>query len=349
MTATLLALVVAVLTVIAYVVLAERIEYSSVRRRQLDAWAAATAMACLGGIVYGGVATRASRHDRDRPAVATAPAAPADAPGRAADLGRPVVLAPAPSPAPVQLLAPGAPLGLIQAPNPAPSAPGLGAEEPVRPVRRDAAGVPLAELPSPTPGVASAYTPAATGSPVPTSALTVPSATRPLATATTTPAGVVSTRVAPPPAQPTRTRVPSTSVVPTVAPLPLPTSTPNCGNPSSAQVAMSGLTAAADRSGEDVLIRFQAQVRNDSPFPVTLADISATATNRVAGSEQYGHTTLSDISIEPGAVITLEGSLTLNKLPPPFGTTELCLSFALDSCGARADRPMSQCAAARGF
>jgi hypothetical protein len=348
MTATMVALVGAVATVIAYGALADRFDYASVRRRQLDVVAALVAFLCFGGIVYGGVQTRL--HARDHRAPPAAPTVTTPAPdGAAADPGQAIAVAPAPSSAPVQLLAPP-----VDGPQPPPvpvgetaggSGTGPDRDEPALTGYR---GVPLATLPAlPTPVALATNAVAPTLGP--TLVAVVATATRLVAPATATAVSPIVTRVVPPVAPPTRTPVPPTPVLPTQVPMPLPTSTPNCGNPAQAQVTMSDLSASADRSGTDLVIRFRAQVRNESAFPVTIADTSVTAVNKVAGAEQYGYARLPDVTIEPGAVITLDGAVNLTKLPPPFGTTELCVSFALDTCGLRAERPVRQCHPVRGF
>jgi hypothetical protein len=349
MTATIVALVVAVATVIAYGVLADRFEYASVRRRQLDVFAALVAFLCFGGIVYGGVRVRLSGQ-----AVREPPAEPTvvtPAPVGVGDLaGSEVAGSPETARPPVALLAvPDQAVvgveGVVTLPgDEIQSAPG---EDAPRPSGGDR--VPVATLVTATPPLAAMATVTVPAARVPTVGPVDPTATSVMRPPTVTPVSAIATRLAPPVVPPTRTPVPPTLVVPTQAPLPLPTSTPSCGDPAQARVTMSDLSAAADRSGSDLLIRFRAQVRNDSAFPVTLAEPSVTAINKVAGAEQYGHARLSDVTIEPGAVITLDGAVTLTKLPPPFGTTELCVSFALDTCGARAERPVRQCTAVRGF
>jgi hypothetical protein len=347
MTAALLALSVAVVTVIAYAVLADRIDHASVRRRQLDVWATLTACLCFSGIVYGGVETRL------RPALPAAPTQPAPATmtapadGRAAAFGE--------EPTAVAM----APVALLVAPRPAlldaPVVDGQPAFDPNGDAGREedteddaqAAGtgnvsppsfVGVSPLPSPTFGSSGID---ATATARPTTILRAPTPTQTAVVAQVTRA--IAPRVpatqTPKPAMPTAT----------LAPEPLPSSTPNCGNASAADMRPDNLTASADRDGSDLVVHFDAQVRNDVGFPLTLSDISAVALNQTAGSEQYGQMRLSDIAVEPGAVIRLEGAVQLTKLPPPFGRTELCLSFVLDSCGQRADRTIRQCTTVRGF
>ncbi len=345
MTAAVFALAMAVVMVIVYGVFAERLDYASVRRRQLDVTAALTAAVCLAGIVYGGAATRGRLPESSPPTPQPTVDAPSPQAQRAVvevagsvagvtDLGN----------VPVQLLA-----GAIE------DDVAQGGQEIDVPVGASEGRGPEGRR---SPGAA-----AATLEPVPLATLMVPEVSTPTAvtippsptirattpTATATAVNVVVTRVPTVRSPATWTPPAPTAVPPTQMPLPLPSATPHCGDPYSGLVAMSDLSANADRDGQDLLVRFRARVRNDASFPLTVAEISATALNQVAGSEQYGNLRLADIAIEPGAVITLEGTVVLTKLPPPFGRTELCLSFAVESCGVRAERLVRQCANVRGF
>jgi hypothetical protein len=346
MTAAVMALGLAVFTVVAYATLSERLDYASVRRRQLDLWAVATAFGCFGAIVYGGVATTSQ-------SVRPAPQATA-VPGQRPELpagGPEHDAAPAPAPgvmaaAPVQLLAP--------PPAPVPADPLLGPA----PASDAAPAAPVADEPelgdAAAGATATAFGPAAYStvqvtlvSPtVPVVAL-LPGPTRTPAPEPTA-AAALPTRNVPPRIAPTRTPAPA-QPTPTEGWEPLPSSTPSCGEPALGQLDMDDFSASADRDGADLVVHFHARVRNGASFPLTLSDISAAALNQTAGSEQYGHARLSDIAVEPGAVIDLEGAVELSKLPPPFGRTELCVSFALDSCGQRADRTVRQCATVHGF
>lgn len=344
MTAAVFALAVAVVMAIVYGVFSERLDYASVRRRQLDLTAALTACACLVGIVYGATAARTRATPPPAPTVQPTADALSSGENRPADgtddPSSPAAVAPAVS---VRLLAGALEAGAIATADQAADVP-APAEESHEASDRDRGvaevvtpeSVPLATLGAPVIVV---------GEPLPTRqspTLDLPTATATAVALLLTPMPTVGGLV-------TATRPAPTAVPPTQAPPPLPRATPHCGSPSAGQVNLSELSAAADRDGQDLVVRFRARVRNEASFPVTLAEISATALNQVAGSEQYGNVRLADVAIEPGAVITLEGAIVLTKLPPPFGRTELCLSFAVESCGTRAERLVRQCSNVRGF
>ncbi|MCE7938743.1 MAG: hypothetical protein DYG90_09230, partial [Chloroflexi bacterium CFX6] len=83
MVAVLFGLSVAVVTACAYTILSERMDYASVHRRQLDAWAAMAAVTCLVGILFGGAEARSAaqsvtRQGRLEPAGPAGAAAPID-------------------------------------------------------------------------------------------------------------------------------------------------------------------------------------------------------------------------------------------------------------------------------
>jgi hypothetical protein len=352
MTAAVLALGVAVITVVAYAALAERSDYASLRRRQLDLWAGATACLCFGAIVFGGVAARAGQAaPPPRPTLAVPERLPEDRVGEPVGA---VAVADAPDaepPAapPVGLLAPPAvaPPASEGAPIEAAAVSGVpeGQDpEAAEPENLDPAGAPPGQVPVGGGAQPLPPGPAATAQ-IPPGRPTDAAVAAP---ATSTIVARVATRPAAPrvPPSPTDRPPPPTA---TEAPPPLPTLVPNCGDPSGAQLAMRELSASADREGSDLVVHFGARVVNDSDYPLTLSDVSAAALNQTAGSEQYGHVRLADISVEPGAAIDLDGAVQLKKLPPPFGRTELCVSFVLESCGQRADRTVRQCAAVRGF
>jgi hypothetical protein len=64
MLAALLALFVAVAVTLTYLVLTEEMDYASVRRRQLDAWAAIAAIGCMAVILYGNATGRRDIENR---------------------------------------------------------------------------------------------------------------------------------------------------------------------------------------------------------------------------------------------------------------------------------------------
>jgi hypothetical protein len=342
MTAALLALAAAILTAVAYGTMTEQLDYATVRRRQLDAWAALSAFACLSGILYGGaevqreVAARAESTAAYTVTAGAPEATVARREGAAAPLGAQAVA--------TEALSPAEPGPLAAAPEsvaaPPPGVPAV--DEPVAGVAPVAVEGPAGTRPEP----------AGSGAPSPTAAvpahLDVSTLAPPTATATAAPPSPTATshRVS---VAPTATSVRDgvatlpprprpTEPAPTDLPPPPPSSTPHCGDPGAIRVVVERIDTSADRGGERLVASLTALVRNDSPFPVTLSSIRISAVNSDSGSEQYGSSTLPDTTIQPGARYELEAAVALTKRPPPFGSTELCLQFEPESCGAGNDR-----------
>lgn len=343
MLAALLALGGTVVTALIYVWLTERTDYATVNRRQIDAWAAISAVAFLTAIVYGGAEMRQAALARARQPQLL-PAVPAP---------REILRVRHPSLDPA---APGAPAGVpmdaTRAPESQspPAAPGGGPlvvvlgtgglsvdERQHEPNPSELS--PLAAFPLPDQGFTPLLEPTATvvarlGAPLvhhapatATSAAAPPVARPVLVTVVPSP-----TRVPPPTAQP-----------PTDEPPPPPAPTPHCGDPNRIDLRIEITEAEADRSGRPLSVRYASRVRNDTDFPLNLTDIVATAQDSRSGSDQFGSDRRGDVTIEPGHSVDIEGTITLEKFPSPFGRSELCISFVAETCGQRSSqRPVAR-------
>jgi hypothetical protein len=339
MVTALLGLAGAVLTVVLYVALTEHLDYTSVRRRQLDSWAILMALAWLAGILYGGADARRAAHVLPGPAVR--PTARVEPIHRI----RPPVLDR--DPALVAVAPPSGPAVPAARPGPqlATAAPaGVDAVGASAGEDGAAAGDRAGRRPAGAP-------PVAAGAALPTAVLRQ----QPFG-------GFFATSVAPPPTAlalllPTATPPPPSTATPpptalpptSVPPLP-PPATPSCGDPRDIRLAVEILEAEAEYREHDVVIRYRIRVSNESAFPVTMADIVVTALNRSSGSEQFGHDTRPDVLVQPGAVLPLDGAVQLTKRPSPFGETVLCLGFVGETCGAREPyRVTRRCSTVGGF
>jgi len=351
MFAALMALTGAVVIASAYAVLSGRLDYATVHRRQLDAWAAVLAFVCLTVILYGGVDARRAAIERiGREPAERAPAIPAEIPrirqpslyvGEAGDAEEVALFesrAPAPGlplnlgDEPVTVLAsdsgddrhdeavdPGAPAARHVAPlDPLPG-------EPIVPLAPLATAVVRRSVP---PGWL--LPPTATPAPTAIGARVVPTVAI----------------VVPP------TPLPPTPLPPTPEPPVEPSPTPFCGEPGDIRVVVDITQAEADRQARPQEIRYRAEVRSGSDFPINLTNIAATAQDSRSGSDQFG----SDrkpfaMQIEPGQSATIEGTIKLERFPSPFGRSELCVSFVADTCGRRSEsRPVvRRCVGISGF
>jgi hypothetical protein len=335
------ALIGAVVTAAVYMHLAERLDYSTVQRRQLDVWTSAVAVVCLAAILYGGAGV-----ERRQATGALTEAAGLGQPVQAIPRLRSVSLVRPPSDtvaAGGAELAPEPPpeLGLEGGPMPVVdegAAPGGSRSVPrsddSHASERPTMAVGLIEVPplsSPTPPPELRVVPV-------TTRLASPTATARLVPATSRPGGLPTVR-------PSATPLP-----PTVEPLPPPTATPHCGDPEDVRLDVEIVAARREQRGRDLVIHYDIRARNDSSFPATMADGVVVATLRNGGSEQFGHTAVPDTTIEPGALIALDGTVTLKRIPPPFGTVETCLRFVPETCGRRLEyRIVSTCRSVDGF
>lgn len=330
-----------------YLLLSERFEPATLPRRQLDAWVALVTLGCLACITWEGFGARAmvaqqSGVDRQ---LAVAPATPVRrvrtpdlrtlgvpsegraSPAVASEQAEELRLAVAPSAGEAESTGTGSFLAEM----------GTGAAR-------------HREITWPKPFQVETASPPTVGYAVERVTVLVPTATAtPRLPATATPRPVewptATPRLAP-------TAVPwlPTLVLATAEPLPLATATPHCGDPERIALRIKSIVAAVERDGGLLTVRYVARVRNDGDFPATMADVMVTAVNRSGGSEQFGHDRLPDVTLMAGAVIDLEGALTLVKSPGPFGTTDLCVSFVGESCGRRAPyRVIRQCGRVSGL
>jgi len=354
MVAALTALGGAIVTVVVYVSLTERMDYASVPRRQLDTWAAVMALACLTAIVYAGAASRQADIARARhPRSPLAPAEPHEIlRRRRPDLGSGVPTrpggdagsssgqpssygAPPPAEARQRVAMPG-------------YAPAHGGTEPQARPPDAGAPVPFGVLPlanAPAPGVAP--TPTAIARLVPAYRDVTP---MPIATADQ-PAvrPVIITAV---PVFPTLPPPPPPAAPPTPAPPAEPTAPPQCGDPGAIDVRVEITEAEADRRSDPQAVRYAVRVRNASSFPLSLTNIAATAQDSRSGSDQFGSDRKSyDIDAAPGRWVEIQGTIKLEKFPSPFGRSELCISFVAETCGRRSpQKPVTRrCSMISGF
>lgn len=351
MVAVLIGLSVAVVTACAYTILSERMDYASVHRRQLDAWAAMAAVTCLAGILFGGAEARSAAQAiaRDgyagRAGAGTAAAARFDrlvepplpgGDGQAATAA-PAVHAPAVQPAPLAVP--------TTAPAPAEHpegrrddpAPRVIAEPAAPQVPAAAPEIDLAPWLEPTVVTRRAdpsglYAPA---TPVP-----------PAAPAVGRVAIVTLVPPTPSPAPPTATAEPTSA--PTVEPAP----TAFCGQPNAMRLVLDVGGAQADRRSEPQGVSYRSTVRNDSAFPVSLTSLVITAQDSRSGADQFGSDRRAGaVEIAPGETMSIDGVVKLDKYPSPFGRSELCVSFIAETCGRRSDqRPVTRrCTSISGF
>ncbi len=343
MTAGVLALVSAVVLAVAYVALSERFSYSTIHRRQLDVWVAVGSLVCLGVMLYG--AADAHRELRSHRLAVDGSGGPP----------RQVVYR-------------------IHQPNLRTVAdlvdePALVDSLPAAPAADEAAGMSLPAARSESGGAGRGETDAARSASesgqdnlseaeadevVPTAILSPPESSTadlpPIPQPSLTPTfGPIRVETMRPEPNPTFTP-PATAMEPTSEPTRLSSPTPHCGDPEDIRLRVERLDTSLDRGGSKLVVEYRARIRNESTFPATMADVVITALNHDAGSEQFGHDTRPDVTLQPGAVITLEGTLTLTKMPPPFGSTDLCISFVGETCGRRPPyRVTRHCTTVRGF
>jgi hypothetical protein len=322
MLAALLALFAAVATTFVYLLLTEEMDYASVRRRQLDAWAAVAAIACLAVILYGNASGRRSV---ERPLDIVPPSGPLfdEAIPR-----RTAAVTAAPTTAPAQL-SPEAAVLVSEADTPAveDSLPAADTD------RGDGEG-----------GIANA--PAVQPIPVATDSKETVAPPRFAQTEPTEGRGPTV-----PPVTPTlRAPQPPTHVLPIfVSPTPIPsatatrratavspplaTVTPDCGDPDDISVNVGDLASSVERVGGDVTVHFKFDVKNDSGFPVTLGSMRVSAVVEGSGSDTFGSTALSPVTIQPGAVYPVEDAVRIERYPAPNERVQLCLTFVPETCG----------------
>ena len=342
MNAALLALMSAVLTLLAYLLLTDQLEYATVRRRQIDAWAAMTALVCIVGIAYGGIA---ARHDAEGFGSREASAVRAAVEVKRVvypDLARPAVVSSEVSFAPSVTVLEGGVASepeRVSDPDPNPQrvegASTLGADGPK--------SIFLAE-PRDDPGLAPIAAPAGPE---------IRDAIEVVIAAPTPTLQRVVTRV---PLQPVRPAPTVELVLPSVTPEPPaqptepPAPTPFCGEPEAIRMTLRIDEARVDRESDPQAVRYRARVTNEAGFPVLVRNLLVTAQDSRSGSDQFGSDRQPDLQIEGGHSIAIEGAVKLEKYPSPFGRSELCVSFVTDSCGRQAAFPTTRrCFSISGF
>lgn len=339
----------ALATLLFYQIGCDRLEGGSLRRRQLDAWAALSGILALGLILSGGasVGDAAARQDR--------PAAPSDAPAatvpaRSTDAGHSGSGAPAAAPAahaPVAAVGdtgPAAPPEAVASSNlagPAPSGSETGSEPVDSDGQPEAGADPRApeepaphSVTAPTAPAGPAGPPAA---PDPVQFIGV-APTRAALAPTPQP---ISPVIAPPVVQPIS---PTSAPEPTVeAPPEAPQApTPVCGDPRAIKVSLSFDEAQAERRGQEQVVRFRARLRNDSGFPIVAGSMVAVAQDGRSSADQFGMERLPDVQIEALRGLVLEGMVAISKQPSPMSRSELCITFVAETCGLRGDNPLTR-------
>lgn len=348
MVATLLALGCALLTVVAYGVAADRLDYATVQRRQLDVWVATIGFVCLVTILYGSAEVRRAESPVGTAVPFLATEAPAVARHAEPDLHR-VTLPEQPAAAIDTSIVPQVVASADQA-----SSQAAGNEQAdsayyvfrrprpdVVPTAPSWAPPPTAPaMPSP-PGELTwqgVLTPMLEALPIATPTIRFESIAVPSPAATDVPR---EPTVAAPPPRPMPT-------LPVQLP-PLATPTPQCGDPQDIRVELVVLDAYVDRDGTSLGVTYRAEVRNRSAFPVTLTDISAVAESGEV-SQRYGHRALPSVALEPGVLHRLDGRVELTKSPSPFEMSVMCVSFVPETCGRSVPyRLTKHCLTTRGF
>jgi hypothetical protein len=346
MAATMLALTGATLTVVIYAVVTDRMDYATVQRRQLDLVVALVGFLCLSTIIYGVADVRreqrqllaASPTAVDRPAIILRQGAVALSPDDGASAAQPVADI-APDVAPTSV-------GVDSGASGEPSGADAGyyfERAPRLPTRTVRPGEILAATHTPTP-LAHAW-------PAWRAVITPVIQILPLATPSPTslPEAMSSPVVIPIPRDPTPD---PPTVVPTAEePPPPPASpTPHCGSPDDIRASVQVVDVGIDRQTSPPTIRFRAEARNGSAFPITLRDVSVVVESGDPGSEQFGHVSPRDVAVEPGVIHVFEGIVVLTKAPSLFESTQVCVSFVTETCGRSVPyRVTKHCLAAHGF
>ncbi|HRA21726.1 MAG: hypothetical protein IPJ58_05435 [Ardenticatenia bacterium] len=342
---TLLASLWALATLVVYQVCSDRWEAASVRRQQLDAWAALSALAALAAILHGGASASSAAYAPQRPEnPVVAPAANTRAVPIAPDAALPDGL-----PGAAIVISAGADGGPVQDQDLAviPDITDRGAfaaDDEVagealasRPTEAAvAAPASLADLP-PDPGNPPARSPEPPAAADPVDLVGL-APIRPSATPTGLPIHPV---IAPPVVKPiSPTRVAEPTMAP---PLPVPLDpTPECGDPRDLKVGLSIQEAQAERGGQLQVVRFRADLKNDSDFPIVATGMVAVAQDGRSSADQFGVERLPDVRIDALRSLVLEGRVALEKQPSPMSRSELCISFVAETCGLRSDSPLTR-------
>lgn len=338
----------ALATLLFYQIGCDRLEDGSLRRRQLDAWAALSGILALGLILTGGATVGDAATRQDRPALpsvapATVPArstapgdsdsgAPAAAPGTHALAAAPDLSLAASSPPDTRSAVPVEPGGAGPATGALPEAPaGQGPA---------AADSPEPEAPDPVGAPAPTAAPGAAGAPAAPDPVELIGVTPTRAAQAPTPQPI-SPVILPPVVQPiSPTSAPQPTVeAPPEAPL---APTPVCGDPRAIRVGLDFDEARAERQGQAQVVRFRARLRNDSDFPIVAGSMVAIAQDGRSSADQFGMERLPDVHIEALRSLALEGMVALSKQPSPMSRSELCITFVAETCGLRGDNPLTR-------
>ncbi len=341
MNASMLALGAALTTLFVYHLLTEHLDYASVRRRQLDAWAAASALTCMLIVFYGRVEDRfgqgaigveragprpAAILRVHQPSLYLPPAKAAEPEGLAVPLDEPGSLGEATTG------------GDIALPESDSKPETLSSEEPNVP-RIEAVPMPDDIL------NASAKTAAPLLSEGPAIEAVEPEPS-PTIQRLVTRAPVFVTAPPVPTADPQPTLVAPKPDLPTLVPPP----TPHCGDPEAIRVSLRIDEAVVDRDDDRQVIRYRARLRNDSSFPVTASRMVVTAQDSRSGSDHFGSDRRPDLTVDREHEVQFEGAVRIDKHPSPFGRSELCISFVSDSCGRQPEFATTRrCFAISGF
>jgi hypothetical protein len=156
----------------------------------------------------------------------------------------------------------------------------------------------------------------------------------------TAPASATAVPIQPGVIRPTRTPLPTTEPTPVVTRLPFASPTPHCGDPDAIAVRVGELTTHIEEENGSTVVRFHFDVRNASPFPVTLTSMAVVLQ---AGPDTFGSTSLNVVTIEPGAVYPVADRVTIERYPAPHERVEMCVSFVPETCGRSPIRRGNQC------
>jgi hypothetical protein len=342
MLATVVALAAVIALALAYAVVSERLDDGSLARRQLDVWVFVGGLACLVAMLCGGGNVHQSQLELAARRPLAQPVPTVVVRQLAVSLGGVPTVQPSVVAAALVTDAEGHPIDRSAESAGAPGWSGQAAKPPFvsllgeRPAASAASGD---QVPVQTEGQAVAADSVYTSS----LAMSPPQPSAPALS----PVVVVPPTSAPPPSP---TELPPVPRQPTAVPSPWATPTPFCGDPHDIVLDLDVLDASIERDGSQISVRYRAQVHNKSTFPVRIRDLVVTLEGRDSGSERFGYQRLADMQVEPTVVQAIEGSLTLDKSPSPFGSTQLCVSLTTETCGQSLPyHPTKRCVVSRGF
>jgi hypothetical protein len=130
----------------------------------------------------------------------------------------------------------------------------------------------------------------------------------------------------------------------------LPSATPYCGDPALIDIEVANIRTRRRNQGQDMVVEYSLDIRNRSPFPVTLRDMRVTVSRLGGGGqEQFASQPLTDVTIEPGAVYPVASRVVLETRPPPVGQVQFCLTYATETCGRYNRSGNTRCQVVEGF